>query len=297
MTSVLEATPPRFSADDVARIAAELFGLDGAVTDLGSERDQTFLVEGQAGAGVVKISNLGEQAATLDFEAETILRIARVDTELPVARPRVASDAAGAAAYRATVDGPDGTHFVRLFERMEGRRGTAARDLSDAAVRAYGETHARLNLALRGFFHPAAGRELLWDLAHAARLRPHVAEIADRERRRLVEAVLDRYEARVAPRWPRLRAQVVHGDLNLDNVLLDDQGRISGIVDFGDAVHTAQVADFAVALASLMRGRPRDEVFRVARIATDGYAARLPLEPKELELLGDLSRRGLRRSW
>ena len=37
MTSVLEATPPSFSADDVARIAAELFGLDGTVTDLGRE--------------------------------------------------------------------------------------------------------------------------------------------------------------------------------------------------------------------------------------------------------------------
>ena len=290
MKSVLEATPPSFSAADVARIAAELFGLDGTVTDLGSERDQTFLAEGQAGFGVLKISNLGEQAATLDFEAEAILHIARVDPELPVACPRVVSEAAGAAAYRTTVEGPDGVHFVRLFERLHGRGGdgTGAPGLSDAAVRAYGETHARLNLALRGFFHPAAGRELLWDLAHATSLRPHADAIADRDRRRLVEVVLDRYEERVAPRWPRLRAQVVHGDLNLDNVLLSDSGRISGIVDFGDAVHTAQVADFAVALASLMRGRSAEEVFRVARIAIDGYASRVPLEPEELELLGDL---------
>jgi 4-aminobutyrate aminotransferase-like enzyme/Ser/Thr protein kinase RdoA (MazF antagonist) len=288
--SVLEATPPSFSADDVARIAAELFGLDGTVTDLGSERDQTFLVEGSSGSGVLKISNLGEQAETLDLEAEAILHIARVDPELPVARPQVVSDAEGASAYRTTVEGPGGTHFVRLFERLHGHGGDgdAAPDLSDAAVRAYGETQARLNLALRGFFHPAAGRELLWDLAHASDLRPHLEDIADRERRRLVEAVLDRYEARVAPRWPRLRAQVVHGDLNLDNMLLDADGRISGIVDFGDCVHTAQVADFAVALASLMRGRTGEEVFRIGRIATDGYSSRLPLEPQELELLGDL---------
>jgi 4-aminobutyrate aminotransferase-like enzyme/Ser/Thr protein kinase RdoA (MazF antagonist) len=290
VTSVLEATPPSFSADDVARIAAELFGLDGTVTDLGSERDQTFLAEGSAGSGVIKISNLGESAATLDLEAEAILHALRVDPELPVARPRPVSESAGAAAYRTTVEGPDGTHFVRLFERLHGRSGggAGAPDLSDAAVRAYGETHARLNLALRGFFHPAAGRELLWDLAHAASLRPHVETIADRERRRLVEAVLDRYEGRAAPRWPRLRAQVVHGDLNLDNVLLDDEGRICGIVDFGDAVQTAQVADFAVALASLMRAREADEVFRVGRLTIDGYSSRVPLEPEELELLGDL---------
>src|SRR5215208_4072815 len=126
MKSVLEATPPSFSADDVARIAAELFGLDGTVTDLGSERDQTFLAEGQAGSGVLKISNLGEQAATLDLETEAILHIARVDPELPVARPRVVSDNSGAAAYRTTVEGADGTHFVRLFERLHGRSGCGA---------------------------------------------------------------------------------------------------------------------------------------------------------------------------
>src|SRR2546429_5770994 len=85
-----------------------------------------------------------------------------------------------------------------------------------------------------------------------------------------------------------LRAQVVHGDLNLDNVLLEGQRGISAIVDFGDVGFSAQVADFAVGLASLVRGRPDDDVFRAARIATDGYQSRIPLEPLELELLGDL---------
>jgi 4-aminobutyrate aminotransferase-like enzyme/aminoglycoside phosphotransferase (APT) family kinase protein len=284
--SVLEATPPSFRAEDVERIAAELLGLEGAATNLGSERDQTFLVEGPGGDGVVKISNLGEDSATLDLEASAILHVALVDPELPVARPRVVSAAAGVAAYRTTVEGADGTHFVRLFERLHGRVGNPR--LPDRAVQDYGATHARLNLALRAFFDPAAGRELLWDLAHAAKLRPHMEAIEDGHRRGLVEAVLDRYEDQVAPRWPYLRAQVVHGDLSLDNVLVDERGRICGIVDFGDLGHTAEVADFAVALASLLRGRPLDDVFRVGRIAVDGYASRRPFDPEELEVLGDL---------
>jgi 4-aminobutyrate aminotransferase-like enzyme/Ser/Thr protein kinase RdoA (MazF antagonist) len=286
VSSVLEAKPPRFSAADVARIAAELFGIEGTAVDLGSERDQTFLVEGPTDAGVLKISNLGEDSATLDLEVEAILHIARVDPDLPVARPRAVSQADGAAAYRTTVEGVDGTHFVRLFERLHGHDGGP--DLPDAAVHDYAATHARLNLALRSFFHPGAGRELLWDLALAARLRPLTSAIADGRRRGLVEAVLDRYGARVAPRWSGLRAQVVHGDLNLDNLLLDDAGRISGIVDFGDVGYTAQVGDFAIALASIIRGRPLDDVFRVARIAIDGYASRIPFEAQELEALGDL---------
>ncbi|MCW2963842.1 MAG: hypothetical protein JWO17_1094 [Actinomycetia bacterium] len=286
MSSVLDSTPPSFSTDDVARIAAELFAIEGTATNLGSERDQTFLVEGRTDAGVVKLSNLAEDPGTLDLEAEAILHISRVDPGLPISRPRVVSTAAGAAAYRTTVEGPDGTHFVRLFERLHGGDGGPA--LSDAAVRDYGAMHARLNLALRSFFHPGSGRELLWDLAHAAKLRPLTDRVEDRGRRRLVESVLDRYDANVAPRWSRLRAHVVHGDLNLDNVLFDDTGRISGIVDFGDVGHTAQVGDFAIGAASLMRGRPLDDVLRVGRIATDGYQSQVPLEVEELEVLGDL---------
>jgi hydroxylysine kinase len=38
-----------------------------------------------------------------------------------------------------------------------------------------------------------------------------------------VELVLDRFEARVAPALPGLRAQVIHGDMSLDNVLFSGQ--------------------------------------------------------------------------
>jgi 4-aminobutyrate aminotransferase-like enzyme/Ser/Thr protein kinase RdoA (MazF antagonist) len=280
--SVLEAPPPRFSADEVATIAAALFGLEGRATDLGSERDQTFLIDDGGAGGVLKISNLGEEAPVLELETEGILHIKRVDPELPVAAPRLSlSDE-----YWPSWDGPDGPHFVRLFERLHGRHGGP--ELDERALFAYGQTHARLNLALRSYFHAAAGRKLLWDVRNAADLREHAEALPDASRRLLVENVLDRFEERVAPRWPLLRAQVCHGDLNLDNVLLDDEGRVSGITDFGDVNFTAQAADFAIALASLLRGRPAGDVFRAGRIAIDGYQSRIPLEPIELELLGDL---------
>jgi 4-aminobutyrate aminotransferase-like enzyme/Ser/Thr protein kinase RdoA (MazF antagonist) len=281
--SVLEAPPPRFTPDEIARIAAGRFGLDGAVTDLGSERDQTFLVDdGRGGGAVLKISNLGESEDVLDLETEAILHVSRVDPGLPIARPRRIGDG-----YRTTIDGPDGTHFVRLFERVHGRA-FAGPDLDDGAVFDYAAVHARLNLALRSFFHPAAGRVLLWDLRHASRLRASLGSIADPGRRALLERVLERFELNVRPRWARLRAHVVHGDLNLDNVLFDDRGRIAGIVDFGDLSHTAEVADLAIGLASLLRGRSGEDVFRAARIAIDGYESRVPLEDDEHAVLADL---------
>ena len=266
--SVLEASPPRFSADEVAAIAGDLFGIGGEARDLGSERDQTFLI----GDSVVKISNTGEDAAVLDLEASALLHIARVDPELPIARLR------GSGTY-------DG-HFVRVFERLPGTSGGP--NLSDAAVFAFTAMNARLNLALRGFFHPAAGRDLLWNPAQAARLRPLVSAIPDAGRRGIVERVLDRYEERVAPRWAFLPAQIVHCDFTTDNVLFDELGRVSGITDFGDMSFSAQAGDFAIDVVSLLRGRPADDVFGIARIAVDGYRSRIPLEDQELDLLGDL---------
>jgi 4-aminobutyrate aminotransferase-like enzyme/aminoglycoside phosphotransferase (APT) family kinase protein len=273
VSSVLDSTPPRFAAEEAAGIAAELFGVHGVASDLGSERDQTFLLDDGGAGGVLKISNSGEDAAVLDLEEAAIAHVAAVDPGLPVARPL---------APRAAFDG----HHVRLFERRQGRSGGP--DLSDSAVYAIAAAHARLCLALRSFFHPAAGRELLWDIHSAPQLRPLLEEIADPARRALVAGALDRFEERVAPEWGRLRAQVVHGDFNLDNLLLDERSRVGGILDFGDCCHTALAADLAVALASYLRGRPLDDVFRVARIALDGFASHLPLEPLELELLGDL---------
>ena len=134
-----------------------------------------------------------------------------------------------------------------MFERLHGH--FAGTRLDDAAIDDYAATHARLYIALRSFFHPAAGGELLWNLSTRRSCARCSTRSTTSTGARLVERRLDRFEERVAPQWPRLRAQVAHGDLNLDNVLLDRRGRIAGIVDFGDCGHTAQVGR--------LRGRSR----------------------------------------
>src|SRR5437764_10007991 len=139
------------------------------------------------------------------------------------------------------VPGPDGRSYpARLFTFLPGKV-TPNTALTTQAIWSFGQITARLGRALRGFFHPAADYEILWDLTRAPRLRPLLTHLSDRARQAQVARVLDRFEARIAPALPGLRAQVIHADMSLDNVLLDEQIRVSGIVDFGDMTHAPLV--------------------------------------------------------
>jgi 4-aminobutyrate aminotransferase-like enzyme len=291
---VLETPRPSFGADDVLGVSAEAFGLRAkAVQDLGSERDQAFLLlgENETPVGVLKLSNAVEDPAVLDMEALAVFHAKRVDPGLPLAVPRARLDAIDLedpASRRGPVDAADGRHYARLYDVLPGRRRVDARALSDRALADWGETAARLDLALRGFFHPRAQRTMLWDVQHASRTRALAEAIRDDRQRRLVERALDHFDEVVPPVWPSLRAQVVHTDLTTDNALTNDDGLITGIVDFGDMSHSALVTELSSVLDSVTAGRGRADPLRVARLVLDGFERRIPLEPIERTILGEL---------
>jgi 4-aminobutyrate aminotransferase-like enzyme/Ser/Thr protein kinase RdoA (MazF antagonist) len=290
---VLQATPPRFTEADAVAIAATTWGVEASdAENLGSERDQTFLLRGpDAPLAVMKVSNPAEDPEVLDMEALAALHAHAVDPDLGIALPwRVAGTDVGAGpeTLRVRFDAEDGTHFVRMYDVLPGESRIDADDLSDAALIAWGETTARLGVAMRGFFHPRAGRTMLWDVQHAPASRAFLDAIPDARQRTLVEQVLDRFDEVVQPAWASLRAQVVHGDLTVDNTLIDADGMITGVIDFGDMSHSALMIDMASVLDSLVVGRDGEEIFRVARLVLDGYQRWTPLEPLELRLMGEL---------
>jgi 4-aminobutyrate aminotransferase-like enzyme len=288
---VLTAPVPTFSEADAAALAREHFGVAGVARSVPSERDQSFLLDGDRPV-VLKISNAAEDPSRLDMEALAAQRVALVDPDLPVALPWLMPGAMRAVddptAYRATLRAADGVHYVRMYDRLPGRASVHGATLSDDAVRDWGTMAARVGRALRGFWHPAARRVMLWDPQHALRLRAMLELVPAPTARALVSRALDRYQAAVTPAWPSLRAQIVHTDLCTSNVLVDNDGAVTGIIDFGDTSHSALVVDVATVIESLVAGRERDEVFRTARIAIDGYERVTPLEPQERAILGEL---------
>jgi 4-aminobutyrate aminotransferase-like enzyme/Ser/Thr protein kinase RdoA (MazF antagonist) len=279
----LQAPPPAFGIEDAGRIAREVFGLPGSLTPLASERDLNFRLDADRGGSfILKLQNPADDAAVVDFQSRALLHVAQHEPSLPVMR--VLPTAEGE--LWADAPGADGRiSRARLFTFLEGRN-PAAEELDERALFEWGAMVARLGRALRGFFHPAAGYEILWDLRRAPQLRSLLFYVPDDGRRALASLVLDRFQARVAGPLGALRAQVVHNDMSLDNVLVDERGSITGITDFGDMTHTALVCDLAVTLADVLDGRP--DAMDVVEAMIRGYTSITPLDPAEAALLGDL---------
>ena len=241
----LASTPPAFEIEAARQILRTGFGVEAPLTPLAGERDQNFRADTRDGPRfLLKISNPADGRDVLEMQAAALRHIGQVDPDLPVMR---ALPAATGEPW-VEITGPEGRTFpVRLFTFLPGRV-TATAALTTPAIRSFGQVTARLGRALRGFIHPAADYEILWDLTHALKLRPLLTHLSGEARRAQVARVLDRFETRVAPALPGLRAQVIHADMSLDNVLFDGDSRISGIVDFGDMTHAPLVCDLAVAI-------------------------------------------------
>ncbi|WP_300297217.1 phosphotransferase [Ferrovibrio sp.] len=283
----LDTTPAPLSERQAVALAAEHFGLAATATRLSSERDQNFRMDDAAGRRfVLKIASPAEAPEVTNLQTMALLHVAKADPGLPV--PRVFPARNGAAELALAVDdGP--ARIVRLLSYLPGLPLHQA-PASLALCRDLGRRAAQLDLALRNFHHPAARHPLLWDLQHAGQLRPLLDEIGDlnAEDYRLLAGALDGFVSRIAPVLPRLRQQLVHNDLNPNNVMVDpsDHARVAGILDFGDMTQTALIND--VAIAATYQVGSGEAALEPAAALVAGYHAVAPLQDIELDILFDL---------
>ncbi|SHM58290.1 phosphotransferase [Phytopseudomonas punonensis] len=282
---LLQAQPARVSAMRAGVIASECFGVLGAIRPLAGERDLNFQLACADGSSyLLKISHPLENPQVVDFQNQALLQIQHADPELPVQRVYAARDGR----YQAAVDVDGQQMLVRLLSFVDGQPLHQVKQSGASLRRNLGDAMARLDIALAGYQHPASGHELLWDMQQAARLRPLLVHIDDEPLRALASEALDAFEVRALPRYPALRRQVIHNDLNPHNVIVDPQQpeRVLNILDFGDMVHAPLINEVGVA-AAYQVGHDGD-VLAPALDFVAAYHRRSLLREEELEILGEL---------
>jgi 4-aminobutyrate aminotransferase-like enzyme/Ser/Thr protein kinase RdoA (MazF antagonist) len=281
----LDVTRPDFTTADAERLARELYGIAAKVKEFYSERDRIFhLKAGDGREHVLKLVHPDEDEATLDFQIQALNWIAREGPTL--ALPRVIRNKSGGQLGH-TIDADGRRHAVWMLDFLPGIPLMEAKP-SPQPLRELGSFAARVDLALAGYFHPAAGREIVWDARHTPRLRSQLALLEDKADRAAAEHVIGRFAADCLPRLSALRAQVIHNDMNFHNLLVDEQHpqRITGLIDFGDMVHGPLALELANAASEAVMETDRP-IEAVAELLA-GYHAHLPLTGPDVTQLFDL---------
>lgn len=281
---------PRFSTNEAQQIVAQQYNLTGALTELTSERDQNFLCTLATGEQyVLKIANAQEERAILDLQTSALKHIDD-KSSIPVARlcPTLNEQ------LLVSIKGDsDQHHYVRLLTHLPGKPLGDVKPHLQALLHDLGRYLGKLDQTLATFDHPAANREIQWDLQHASDvINRYKNEIVDANHQQIIETFLAYFTQQSVPLLPYVRKSIIHNDGNDYNILVGDQrdgtllGRnqvVTGIIDFGDMVRTYTVAEPAIAAAYAMLGK--ENPLAAAEQLVAGYHHVYPLTETELAVL------------
>jgi len=267
---------PQFTAAEAEQLALREYALAATASALPSERDQNFLLATALGARfVLKFAKADEARAVLEFQNAMLAWVAARAPALAV--PRLQPRRDGATLGEAT-DARGRVHYVRLIGFLEGDMYANVHPHDAALLESLGGVLGELDQALAGFAHPAMRRELHWDLRHAAQALEHLPLLSAPQQ----DVVRRSMGAWRELDWGALRQGVIHGDANDHNVLVRG-GRVVGLIDFGDSVHSALACELAIALAYAMQRQA--EPLAAAAHVVRGYHARRPLDAAEIDAL------------
>ncbi len=260
---------------------SDTYGIEAILSPLPGEHDLNYRVSAADGQEfLLKLHATGD-ADELDMQVAVLEHLAAKASDLSVSR--AFRDRSGAVTSKIELRGP---RTARLLSWLPGDIWAKAPIRNAASAESLGRLLAGLDRSLEGFSHAGAKRLYAWDIGRADMHRKHVELIDGPDKRAAVDAILDHFALAVLPRLATCPMQVIHNDANDYNVLLDGQGQVSGLLDFGDMVETWRVIEIAVASAYALIGAA-DPVGTFAALA-GAYHQVNRLSETEVELVFDL---------
>jgi 4-aminobutyrate aminotransferase-like enzyme/Ser/Thr protein kinase RdoA (MazF antagonist) len=261
--------------------AAEAYGLTVASChELPGEVDRNYRLATAAGEQyVLKIAH--GDPAHVDLQVQALLHLKRRATPLRLAQP--VADRGGL--YWREVPEAGAGAVVRLQTWVPGTLWADFQPHSPALLASLGRAAGRLCRDLADFDHPAAHRFLKWDPARLDWTAEHLHLLEGTGLADAARFFLDRFQAQ-ATLFERLRRSVNYNDCNDYNLLVGDDPAdpaVTGIIDFGDMVHTWTACEPAVACAYAMLDRP--DPLAAAATVVGGFHEAFPLREEELAVL------------
>lgn len=273
------------SSQSAQNLCRTLFGLHVTVAELPSYADVNFAITERATGKryVLKLANPDVDTDKLALENAAMQQLAAA--QLPIATPEPATATTGNNVIPFQDTGGRIWH-ARLVTFIEGRLWSEALPASAEQLQELGRALGAIDNALAQLEHPQLQQDNAWDIRHAPAAREQLALIKDDALRGAVQNILDRFDGETRSRLDALPRALIYNDANDNNLLVDDQGRLAGIVDFGDMVHTWRIAELAIAAAYVCQGWD-DPINGMGHLVA-GYHDTCPLQESEIAVLGDL---------
>ena len=248
---MLEHPAPQCDTNEAHELSNEWIETseDTTITPLVSERDRNFLISTSAEKAILKISNHKEKKGVLEFQNEALLHL---ESSTKLSLPKVKESKTGEYLEQKIIGGEE--CFVRMVSYVDGV------PLDDIKFKnpdlkllhiSMGDFLAKLGKGLRGFTHPFENHRLLWDVAQTENLFSLLGCIQNEQKRKAIETALVYYQKNTKDLLSQQRKQVIHNDMNPDNVLVDKENpyTMAGMIDFGDMLYAPLVNDLSVACA------------------------------------------------
>jgi ethanolamine-phosphate phospho-lyase len=123
-----------------------------------------------------------------------------------------------------------------------------------------------------------------WNLRDALSNKPKIKYLTDANDKKIVNHYFDVFaKYTISEAWLHLPQSIIHGDLNESNIIIE-QGKLNGIIDFGDISFAPTVAELAILLTYIMMMFP-DNGLEKASIIIAAFAEKYPLSEAEIEAL------------
>ncbi|OUS00984.1 aminotransferase class III [Flavobacteriales bacterium 33_180_T64] len=147
----------------------------------------------------------------------------------------------------------------------------------------FGVFLAETDLKLQNFkSYTIMSRQWEWDIQYADLNKKYLNDIANLKDRTIAIYFLQQFEEIVRPMLPQLRKQIIHNDANEWNVLIKN-GKISGLIDFGDLAYSPLINELAIAITYACYDK--ENPIEWASILIKAYNSKLPIKENELKVL------------
>jgi Ser/Thr protein kinase RdoA (MazF antagonist) len=278
---------PEFCDSEILQLLQVQYQLSGQLTKLPGYCDLNLLLTTKDRQKyIVKVANSDEPLLALEMQNAAMAHLSKKQCAVPRALTNLQGESISKISDR-----QQQTFCLRVLSFISGNfYADATATAHNAALWSdLGRFSAELDLALNDFQHPGAYRYLDWDLAQGYAVCMSKKHLLKVQQANLVDQFLTLYHNQTRLLLAELPQGVIHNDANDYNLLVDDKkqpSKITGIIDFGDMLHTHIINELAIACAYALMGQS-DVLTPLCEIVA-GYHQLRPLQDAEIEVLYSL---------